>query len=280
MMLKLSESQSQSLTNKTTTMDNNTSGGGGKGASTAINSSNTSSSGNNSGIGANNSSSTGANVTAKSNEPGSQITYQSAELLPKLKPVLPVVTQCTYTPCYCEENVWKLCDSVRKEFPSEIDYCHVAFISNQKRMVPMWRQKAGKNEEKLALWDYHVIFLYNPDDRCVVYDMDSDLPFPTHFHRYVSETFRTENILQPEYHRCFRILPASKFLSLFSSDRRHMKRSDGSWIKPPPNYLPISSNGGSNLEQFLDVTTPNNEYGELFTLMELVRRFYKPRQLS
>lgn len=51
-----------------------------------------------------------------------------------------------------EENVWKLCDTIRKDFPSELDYCHVAFISNPKRMVPMWRQKSGKNEEKLALW--------------------------------------------------------------------------------------------------------------------------------
>jgi hypothetical protein len=193
---------------------------------------------------------------------------------------LPVANQCIYTPCYCEETVWKLCDSIRKDFPSELDYCHVAFISNPKRMVPMWRQKSGKNEEKLALWDYHVILLYNPDERCVVYDMDSDLPFPTHFHRYVSETFRTENILQPEYHRFFRVVPASRFLSLFSSDRKHMLRSDGTWIKPPPSYPPILNGVGSNLDSFLDMTTPKNEYGEIFSLMELVRRFYKPRQLS
>ena len=51
-----------------------------------------------------------------------------------------------------EENVWKLCDKIRNEHPTEIDSCHVAFISNPKRMVPMWRQKSGKNEEKLALW--------------------------------------------------------------------------------------------------------------------------------
>lgn len=98
--------------------------------------------------------------------------------------------------------------------------------------------------------------------------MDSDLPFPTHFHRYVSETFRTENILQPEYHRFFRIIPASRwvglnelffsnltcyisyrFLSLFSSDRSHMLRPDDrSWIKPPPNYPPICASGGKYLD--------------------------------
>ncbi|CAG7832030.1 unnamed protein product [Allacma fusca] len=204
-------------------------------------------------------SATGTNNSSspKNNEPGSQESvsssavtnaplhpYQSEPLPPKLKSVLPAASQCTYTPCYCEENVWKMCDRIRTEYPAEIDYCHVAFISNPKRMVPMWRQKSGKNEEKLALWDYHVILFYNPDDRCVVYDMDSDLPFPTHFHK------------------------------------RHMVREDGSWIKPPPSYPPICPNGGSNMEQFLDMTTPKNEFGELFNLMELVRRFYKPRQLS
>lgn len=199
---------------------------------------------------------------------------------PKLVTILPPLAQCTHTPFYCEENIWKLCDRIQEDHSTELDYCHVAFISNPKRMVPLWRQKSGKTEEKLALWDYHVILLYNPDDRCVVYDMDSDLPFPTHFHKYVTETFRTENILQPEYHRFFRVLPVSKFMSLFSSDRSHMRREDGTWAKPPPTYAPICRNGVNNLQKFLDMTAPGNEFGELFNLMELVRRFYKPRQLS
>jgi hypothetical protein len=36
----------------------------------------------------------------------------------------------------------------------------------------------------------------------------------------------------------------------------------------------------NNLEQFIDMTDSKNEFGEVFTLMELVRKFYKPRQLS
>ena len=102
--------------------------------------------------------------------------------------------------------------------------------------VPLWRQRAGRDEEKLVIWDYHVIFISKPDERCLVFDLDSDLPFPTYFHKYVTETFRTDAILNPEYHRFFRVIPAQEFLQTFASDRRHMKKPDGAWMKPPPPY--------------------------------------------
>ena len=81
-----------------------------------------------------------------------------------------------------------------------------------------------------------MILIYKPDERCLVFDLDSDLPFPTYFHKYVTETFRTDAILNPEYHRFFRVVPAPLFLQNFASDRRHMKKPDGSWMKPPPPY--------------------------------------------
>ena len=31
-----------------------------------------------------------------------------------------------------------------------------------------------------------------------------------HFQQYVTETFRTDNILNPEYHRFFRVVPAAQ----------------------------------------------------------------------
>lgn len=50
--------------------------------------------------------------------------------------------------------------------------------------------------------DYHVIFLYHPEpEKCLVYDLDSELPFPTYVHKYVTETFRTDHILKPDYFR-------------------------------------------------------------------------------
>jgi hypothetical protein len=54
--------------------------------------------------------------------------------------------------------------------------------------------------------------------------------------------------------RYFRVVPASLFLQHFASDRRHMKRADGSWIKPPPDYPPISTPG---MLQYIRVYSSN-----------------------
>lgn len=52
------------------------------------------------------------------------------------------------------------------------------------------------------LQDYHVFFMHclGPN-RCLVYDLDTTLPFPTYFHKYVTETFRSDLALRPEHHR-------------------------------------------------------------------------------
>ena len=73
--------------------------------------------------------------------------------------------QCSYAACYCEENVWKICRGMSEDSPEELAKCWVVFVSNKKRVVPLWRQKAGRDEEKLVIWDYHVILIYKPDDR-------------------------------------------------------------------------------------------------------------------
>lgn len=49
--------------------------------------------------------------------------------------------------------------------------------------------------------------------------------------------------------RFFRVIPAEQYLAEFSSDRRHMRRPDGTWIKPPPPYAPIQSNGNNWISQ-------------------------------
>ena len=66
------------------------------------------------------------------------------------------------------------------------------------QVVPLWRQRAGRDEEKLVIWDYHVILIYKPDERCLVFDLDSDLPFPTYFHKYVTETL---DVPMPSYRK-------------------------------------------------------------------------------
>jgi hypothetical protein len=187
---------------------------------------------------------------------------------------VPPSSQCSYAACYCEENVYKICQSVSQSAASELDKCYAVFVSNKKRVVPLWRQKAGRDEEKLVIWDYHVILLYRPDDRTLVYDLDSELPFPTYFHKYVTETFRTDAILNPEYHRHFRVIPAGLFLRNFASDRRHMRKEDGSWLKPPPSYPCISSpNSVHNLDKYISMDV-DNDNGEVYSLTEFVKKFY------
>lgn len=53
---------------------------------------------------------------------------------------------------FSEENVWKLCQDVATRHPSELQHCHVVFVSNSRRSVPLWRQRAGKDEDKLVVW--------------------------------------------------------------------------------------------------------------------------------
>ncbi|CAB3256476.1 unnamed protein product [Arctia plantaginis] len=159
-----------------------------------------------------------------------------------LLPLFPKRDECSHVSCYCEENVWKLCQDISLRFPEELVRCYVVFISNPCRTVPLWKQRAGREEDRLVIWDYHVIFLYSLDcQACLVYDLDSELPFPTFFHKYVTETFRTDQVLKSDFHRFFRVVPAKQFFQQFASDRRHMKRPDGSWIKPPPPYPAIST---------------------------------------
>ncbi|KAF4522821.1 hypothetical protein B566_EDAN008083, partial [Ephemera danica] len=66
--------------------------------------------------------------------------------------ILPPAVECSHAPCYCEENVWQLCASIRQRHPAELSRCHVVFVSNEARIVPLWRQKAGRDEEKLVIW--------------------------------------------------------------------------------------------------------------------------------
>lgn len=56
----------------------------------------------------------------------------------------------TLTPCYTtliryftfsNENVWWLCESVKKKFPEEIQYCYCVYISNEQRAVRICKKQ-------------------------------------------------------------------------------------------------------------------------------------------
>eukprot|EP00795_Rhopilema_esculentum_P003738 gene3738-15013_t len=152
-------------------------------------------------------------------------------------------SSCVYTSCYCEENVWKLCERIRDEQIDQLSEYYAVFISNATRQ------------------DYHVILVRKcPDGESYVYDLDCILAFPCHLSDYASQVLRSNKGLKKQFHRKFRVVPAAVFLNTFASDRSHMKKPNGEWIQEPPDYPAIrTADDTMNLEDFIDM---NPEFGE------------------
>ncbi|CAA7057146.1 unnamed protein product [Microthlaspi erraticum] len=166
-------------------------------------------------------------------------------------------TQFQHTPYYCEENVYLLCKTLCENGVADAtgSDLFVVFISNEKKQVPLWHQKASTRADGIVLWDYHVICVQRKkesDAEPLVWDLDSTLPFPSPLASYVNETIQPSFQLFAEYQRYFRIVHAPLFFKHFASDRRHMKEPDGSWIAQPPPYQPIVSQDGilHNLSEY------------------------------
>ncbi|KAJ8273121.1 hypothetical protein GJAV_G00097680 [Gymnothorax javanicus] len=151
-------------------------------------------------------------------------------------PVTPSRQECMYTSCYCEENVWKLCEYVRTQNEGNLDHIYAVFISNERRMIPIWKQKSSHGDQPV-IWDYHVILLHQgPVAQSCIYDLDTTLPYPCQFNVYMNEAFRSEDFIKPAFRRKFRVVPADTYLKNFASDRSHMKDVNGAWRMPPPPY--------------------------------------------
>ncbi|XP_073240823.1 protein N-terminal glutamine amidohydrolase-like isoform X2 [Porites lutea] len=131
---------------------------------------------------------------------------------------------CVYTSCYCEENVWKLCEQIKEEKEQSLNEYYAVFISNDKRQVPLWMQKSAKEPLAPVVW-------------------------------YAEQAIQSDRRLKKQFHRKFRVIPAEVFLRTFASDRSHMKKANGEWIKTPPPYAPIrTAESTMNLQEFIDMT--------------------------
>jgi protein N-terminal glutamine amidohydrolase len=53
----------------------------------------------------------------------------------------------------------------------------------------------------------------------IVFDLDTELPFPTDAKEYYKQSFRPDLALHSSYEQHFRVIPAEDFISHFSSDR-------------------------------------------------------------
>ncbi|XP_065181887.1 protein N-terminal glutamine amidohydrolase-like [Sycon ciliatum] len=185
---------------------------------------------------------------------------------------------CVYTACYCEENVWKLCQSLKEQGSELLSSSYAVFISNPARKIPLFQQRAGKDRNGLVVWDYHVVFVcHPPGQHAVVYDLDTRLPFPCGFARYARDSFGMQ-VADPMFRRIFRVVPAASYLAEFASDRSHMrsKTSSGSgWMSPPPSYAPIRTDCEvNNIQQFISMEPAEKiASSTVHGLAEFVARF-------
>ncbi|XP_060064684.1 protein N-terminal glutamine amidohydrolase-like [Ylistrum balloti] len=187
--------------------------------------------------------------------------------------LIPTADKCTYTSCYCEENVWKLCEHVKEKNPDRLAYCYCVFISNENKQIPLWHQKSSHSPDGVVVWDYHVIFVYNEGDISLVYDLDTDLPFPCNFTEYAAKGIRPNSTIKTQYYRKFRVITGSEFLSTFASDRSHMLDANKQWLSEPPPYpclqTPDSTN---NIQDFISMD-PEVGFGTVLNFDGLVGKF-------
>ncbi|UJR25111.1 hypothetical protein I4U23_006470 [Adineta vaga] len=181
--------------------------------------------------------------------------------------------QCVYTSCYCEENIWKLCESWKENDPNHFNNLYAVFISNQHRQIPMWEQKSSIRDDHLVIWDYHVILVDKSSSPANIYDFDSTLSFPVSVNNYLQLVVRDEKNLLRKYHRRFRVIPAQEYLDKFASDRSHMLKEDKvTYNAPPPTYPPISNEKSTNnINDFIDMKS-NDGPGTVMNLADF-RRF-------
>ncbi|OCT75000.1 hypothetical protein XELAEV_18033989mg [Xenopus laevis] len=184
-----------------------------------------------------------------------------------------VRSDCLYTSCYCEENVWKLCEYIRDHRPCLLEQFSAVFISNENKMIPIWKQKSAKGDGPV-IWDYHVILLHeSARDGNFVYDLDTILPFPSPCNTYIREALKCDSNIHCDFRRKLRVVGAHEFLQTFASDRSHMRDSSSNWTKPPPPYPCIqTAESTMNLDDFISMN-PEVGWGTVYSLAAFIERF-------
>ncbi len=177
---------------------------------------------------------------------------------------------CAY---YCEENIWHLCADPRVD----ADDRRVLFISNRARKVAMWGQKIAKQPSFPIAWDYHVVLFARARGLpWQTWDLDTRGACPQPARTWLLDSFSGIALLPPEFEPHFRLVDAQAYRRHFRSDRRHMRRQDGSSRQPPPSWPPIQGepfgegDDGWNLGRFLDMDD-SKFLGELLDLQGMRR---------
>ncbi|NQU63577.1 MAG: hypothetical protein HQ517_04745 [SAR324 cluster bacterium] len=150
-----------------------------------------------------------------------------------------------YWLCYCEENIWHLCQEPGIEYPGN----KVIVISNEIKQCAIFKQRAAEVED-FVIWDYHVILL----SKGLIYDLDTSLEFPTPLNTYLECSFRLG--LRTKYAPIFRVIDSLEYVETFASDRHHMINQFGEFSHPPPPWPAIQPDQESNLDQLINMNEP------------------------
>mmetsp|Transcript_23693 Transcript_23693/g.59713 ORF Transcript_23693/g.59713 Transcript_23693/m.59713 type:complete len:218 (-) Transcript_23693:1662-2315(-) len=192
--------------------------------------------------------------------------------------------ECLYQSCYCEENVYKLCEQMMSDGWKKGEVFAIV-VSNPNKTVPLWKQRSGE----VVVWDYHVFVIAVPstphnggeeerhgerdeesekekrgEKAAFVYDLDTTLPFPCPFSMYFESGIRHNATLRPHYWRYFRVVEATEYLRTFSSTREHMLDEHGDYLQPPPPWGCIRGEDASTphqLKAYLDFSQSNGKEG-------------------
>ena len=126
----------------------------------------------------------------------------------------------TYTPLFCEENIWHLARKLHRLGLADTDL-FVLFFSNAHRSIVLCRQRLARSAP-CTVWDYHVVLQTRLGRDNWIFDFDSSLSFPCRLNDYFSQTFPDQHVLPRTCRTKIRRIPAAAYLLRFSSDRSHM----------------------------------------------------------
>lgn len=176
----------------------------------------------------------------------------------------------TYTPRFCEENIWKLIESAQQR--KDIIPRHVIFIINHHASVAIYHQKIHPPHEP-TIWDYHVILHAEVDEQPVILDFDSHCQFPCPINEYFALSFPVWDQLYERYRPYLRCVDASDYYKRFYSDRSHMRGIVPNEAFPAYPYIqPQQIQSVLTLSQLLDVS---NEPTQIMSPQSALHEWFK-----
>jgi len=127
----------------------------------------------------------------------------------------------TYTPLFCEENIWKLIDALYTNQGLSTKPIDVLFILNQNNSIALFEQKLSTGANPV-IWDYHVVLVAKNTSNIVLFDFDSNCSLPKNIADYFHQTFPDNAVLPETVRPLLKPINADYFYKHFYSNRQHM----------------------------------------------------------